>query len=360
MRRTLIVFSSWILLFPFAAAEAQRIEIHFEYANADATVEALTLKDKESVERLTTLRDTNAVIAKRAARDPGVTTDIYKESFLHVISGEAPKNDPFQWQFCLSQLEQVRTLIAALRKNEQIIRSRVAQAISPRLDSGVSLAVNVHYVIGGVSAGWEQGSADFYVGLPFYKGDLEGIVWTMQHELFHNAQFAGFHDQSKDLAQLGERQQEIYRFLDELYREGTATYVANIGSFPPDAPYIAEMRAPAINNWNRMKDNFVLLDTILYRLEHDSGSHYSDFRSLGFDWDWQNPMYYAGEYISRTLTAQGHKLSAYMRRRPTVFARDYVTACTIANKCLYPFSSEAAAAIIEIDERLAKANSKSD
>jgi len=53
--------------------------------------------------------------------------------------------------------------------------------------------------------GGEVGSSDFYIGLPFYKGDLEGVVWTMQHELFHNAQYVGFHGQESDLARLDPR-----------------------------------------------------------------------------------------------------------------------------------------------------------
>lgn len=43
------------------------------------------------------------------------------------------------------------------------------------------------------------------------------------------------------------------------------------------------------------------MDTIVFRLARDDNSYFSDLRSLGFDWDWQNPMYYAGEYISRIL-----------------------------------------------------------
>ena len=218
----------------------------------------------------------------------------------------------------------------------------------------LTIFATVHYVIGGVSAGWEVGSSDFYVGLPFYKGDLEGVVWTMQHELFHNAQYVGFHDQARDLALLDARQQEIYRFVDELYREGTATYVANLASFKPDAPYIQEMRTPAINNWGRMKDNFILLDSIVFRLARDPNTHFSDLRSLSFDWDWQNPMYYAGEYMSRLLVKTHGSLRAYLQQRPTAFVHDYITACTEANKCLYQLSPETSAAILDVDEQLVR------
>lgn len=79
------------------------------------------------------------------------------------------------------------------------------------------------------------------------------------------------------------RQQEVYRLIDELYREGTATYVGNIGSFPANTPFIQDMREPAMKNADRMADNFILLETLIYRMAHDPHSHFEEVRSLGFD-----------------------------------------------------------------------------
>jgi hypothetical protein len=349
----LLLRVAFLTLVIAACSWAQEITISFEYSNADATLDAISRTDDGNIERLMALSDTKAVIAKRASRDPTVTADTFRESLLEARKGPI-KNDPFQWQFSISQAQQVRTLLAALHEKEQTIRNRLEKALAPQLDPTLSLSVTVHYVIGGVSAGWEVGPSDFYVGLPFYKGDIEGVVWTMQHELFHNAQYVGFHDQSKDLARLDARQQEIYRFFDELYREGTATYVANLASFAPDTPYIRDMRQPAGSNWDRMKDNFTLFDTICFRLAGDPNSHFSNLRSLGFDWDWQNPMYYAGDYMSRILVGVHGSLRGYLRQRPTVFVRDYITACTAANKCSYPLSTETSMAVLSIEKRLAK------
>ncbi|HYX69707.1 MAG TPA: DUF5700 domain-containing putative Zn-dependent protease [Terriglobales bacterium] len=338
-------------------ASAQKIKIHFDYSNADATLEALTSAptDAAAVERLTTLKDTAAVVAKRAQRDPQVTLAVYKQTLLEARAHQALKADPFQWQFCIDQIPQMRMLLASLHQREPEILERVSHALARHLDPQARLEVTVHFIIGGVSAGWESGDADFFVGLPFYKGDVEGVILTMQHELFHNAQYMGFHDQAAELSRLDPSQQEVYRLLDELFREGTANYVENLGRFPPDAPFIREMRAPAITNWERMKDNFVLLDTLVYRLSHDRSVRFADLESLGFDWDWQNPLYFAGQSMARDLVGKDGTLAGYLHQSPVVFARDYVKACTPPGHCSYPLAPETVATILAIDERLRQA-----
>lgn len=335
-------------------AHAQEIHIKFDYSNADATLAVLTASagNAHDFEHLLTLPDTDAVVRKRAKRDPNVTLEIYRQTLLDVRAHRELKADPFQWQFCLQQAQNARVLLDNLHKNESAAIARVAAAIAPHLDPSMHLSVTVHFVIGGVSAGWESGDSDFYIGLPFYKGDMEGMIWTMQHELFHNAQAAGFHNQEKELAQLSPREQEVYRLLDELFREGTATYVGGLGSFPPDAPFIKEMRAPAATNWERMGDNFVLLDTLIYRLANDSSAHFADLETLGFDWDWQNPLYYAGDAMTRQLLGKNGTVRTYLRASPIVFARDYALACGPSSHCSYRMSSETVSTILAIAERL--------
>jgi len=138
-----------------------------------------------------------------------------------------------------------------------------------------------------------------------------------------------------------------------LYREGTTTHVANLRDFPAKTPYIEDMRIPAIQNANRMDGDFVLPDTIIFRLAHDSNSHFSDLRDLGFDWDWQNPMYYAGARMARILSEKEGSLRDYLHQRPTAFARDYIKVCAASPKCPSHVSLDTAAIIFQIDSKLA-------
>lgn len=337
---------------PGTTAPAQTIDVQFDYSNADATLDAFSHPDKAFFDRLSALPATIAVIQKRATRDSTVNAVVYQQTLEQAIARTSMNSDPFQWSFCIAQQQAVHKLLSELHKNEPLIRSRLIKAMSPQLSPASKLGVTVHYILGGVSAGWEAGSSDFYIGLPFYKGDLEGVVWTMQHELFHNAQFVGFHEQARDLARLKPRQQQVYRLMDELYREGTATYIGNIGSFSADTPFIQSMREPAMRNADRMTDNFILLETLIYRMAHDSHSSFEEVRSLGFDWDWQNPLYYAGEYMTGVVARQQGNIVPYLQKRPTAFVVAYIKDCTPAIKCSHPVSPDAAAEIIGIDRML--------
>jgi len=332
---------------------AQALTIHFDYSNADATLAALGSSDKAPLDTLMALPLTAAVIEKRHGRDPKVTAETYESTLDQARRGGTLQADPFQWQFVLAEQSRVRSLLSQLHQLEPTIRDRISKGLAPHIPPGLAVSATVHFIIGGISSGWEEGSNSFYVGLPFYKGDVEGVILTMQHELFHNVEYVGFHDQANDLSRLGPRDQEVYRFLDELYREGGATYAENLGSFPPSAPYIAEMRAPAAANADRMSDDFVLLDTVLYRLSHDPTSHFADLHSLTFDWDWQNPMYFLGAHMARYLASQGRDIRDYVRKRPTAFARDYVELCR-KNHCQMPVSDGAADEIVRLDEALSK------
>jgi hypothetical protein len=330
-------------------APAQDVTIHFDTSNADAFLDAVA---GGSVERLAALPATQAVVAKRARLDPSVTIDTYLDTLRAALGKKPMTAHPFQWQFAIAQAPQMKVLIHDVREGQAAIGTRLTKALAPYLDPDARLAVTVHFIVGGVSAGWEDGAHDFYVGVPFYKGDVEGVVWTMQHELFHNVQAAAFAGQARDLERLNPREREVYRLLDELFREGTATYVADLAAFR-DTPYIHEMRGPADANAGRMSDDFVLLDTLIYRLAHDDTSRFETLRSVGFDWGWQNPLYYAGAAMARALLANGGSLRAYVHERPTAFARDYVKLC--AAKCAHPLSAGTAARIEALDERLAAA-----
>ena len=355
MNRSLVPSALLTLLVFAASLNAQKIDIRFDYSNAEASERVFGEADSSGIDRLLSLPATQALIAKRATRDKSVTARLYKETLLGVRAGRRIPYDPFHWRFCLEESGQVQSLLAVLHGSEASTRAKVQRALAEQLDQDMSLVVTVHYVIGGVSAGWESEGSDFYISLPFYKGDAQGIVAVMQHELFHNAQYVGFHGQAADLALLNARQRELYLFLDELYREGTANFVGKLASFPPNTPFIQELRVPTDKNAERMSDNFVLFETLYYRLGHDPSSHFKDVESIGFDWDWQNPMYFVGEYMATVVAGERGTVSSYLKRRPTAFARDYISACAPQKKCLYPISADVSASISLLDSILSKA-----
>jgi len=161
-------------------AEGQKIDIQFTYSNADSTLTILANPNRApgDLDGLLKLPDTAAVVSKRATRDATVTVDTYKQTLLDARAHRPLKADPFQWAFCIEQIGNMRKLLKELHQQEVSAKARVSAAISPQLPPDMQLRVTVHFIIGGVSAGWESGTSDFYIGLPFYKGDIEERLWT--------------------------------------------------------------------------------------------------------------------------------------------------------------------------------------
>ncbi|MBY0505795.1 MAG: hypothetical protein K2X03_17905 [Bryobacteraceae bacterium] len=347
------------LVFAFQLAivggRAQKIAISFDYSNADATLQAFAAPLDTTLEDLAVLPATDSLVQKVRGRYRDVTKETLTTTLAEARKGTELKSDPFQWASCLRKQAEIRTLAAGIREQQNEIARRLVGALGRHLTASANLKVNVHFVIGGMSAGWSTGTDDFYVGLQFYRGDVEGVVMTMQHELFHSAQFDGYRGRDADLAKLGPADREVYQLVDQLYREGTATYVEDLMSFSPDHPYIQEMRQPALNNQARMKDNFILLETLIYRLSQDSSVRFDDVYPLGFDWAWQNPLYFADEYISHVLAKDKGSLSSYLTRNPIKFLSDYHAVCgtAVSEKCRYPLTPGIASIIEKIDKRLA-------
>jgi hypothetical protein len=207
----------WCASFSFAAA-GQQITIHFDYSNALATLRVIESAPPldAAIEALVKVPDTAEVLEKARHNDSSVTMESLAATLVSARLGQQMKSDPFQWRFCIRRAPEMRTLISDLQSHEVDITKRLSAALRPHLGPEMKLDATVHFTIGGVSSGWATGDRDFFVGMQFYRGDLEGVVMTMQHELFHAAQYAGYHGQDADLAKLTPRQQVIYRLADSL------------------------------------------------------------------------------------------------------------------------------------------------
>lgn len=334
---------------------AQKIAIGFDYSNADATLLAFAAPLDSTLEALARLPATESLVQKVRRQDRTVTMETLTATLADARKGGELKSDPFRWASCLRKQAEIRALVAGIREQQNEIERRLSKVLGRHLSASSNLEVKVHFVVGGMSSGWSTGTDNFYIGLQFYRGDVEGVVMTMQHELFHSAQYDGYQGQDADRKKLGPEDREVYRLVDQLYREGTATYVEDLMNFPRDRPYIQEMRQPALNNQARMKDNFALLETLIYRLSHDANVRFDDVYSIGFDWSWQNPLYFAGEYISQVLSKDKGNLSSYLKRNPMEFLSDYNAVCGTAasERCRYPLTPAIASVIEKIKKRLA-------
>jgi hypothetical protein len=75
-------------------------------------------------------------------------------------------------------------------------------------------------------------------------------------------------------------------------------------------------------------------------------------QSIGFDWAWQNAMYFTGAYMTKYLVSHGRNLRDYLTKRPTAFMRDYLEVCR-QNHCHQTISQSEAEDVKKLDSALA-------
>ncbi len=299
----------------------------FDFANAQMTLALLEpngdLPRAESAWE--SLPATQAVLEKVKGREPASTLESMLKSLQQEKAGVPNADDAFRWGRVSRKRAEISHLLQRLETDQDAIRSRLAQKLGRMLSPDQTLSVTVHFIVGSPAAGWATDPHNLYVGLHFYDGDENGVVYTVQHELFHNLQFLCYPHEKSDLQKLSPRQQEVYSLLESLFMEGTATYFSDVEDFAPGGPFIQKMLAPKRDNDDRMLVDFLLLDTLLYRLSRDGTVSFADLYPLGFDWSWQNPLYYAGYAMCKALVrAHGPDyLKRSLTANPVQFAADY-------------------------------------
>lgn len=349
-----------ISILPGKPASAQRVTIEFDYSNADVTLNILEAKvvGPQAFEELIRLKSTETLVGKVKGYDKTATLETLRQSLASIKDGKQLSMDSFRWKFSLDKAAESRKLLGEIQKDEDAIRTTLVNAFKKYLNPARQFRATVHFLIGGASAGFATDDENFYIGLQWYKGDMEGVVWMLQHELFHSIQFLSYKDRDRDLAKLNEQQKAVYTFAERLYQEGTATYVADVMKFSKDKPYVKSMQDIQQENRARMPSNFVLLDTIIYRLYNDQKVNYEDLDPLGFSFPWKNPMYFVGYEMCKTIERVngGGSIKKYLHQNPVTFIKDYVEICrTRQREVTNPCPSEQTAQIVnEVDKVLRK------
>jgi Putative zinc dependent peptidase (DUF5700) len=323
-KRTFITFAVWLCS---TIAYAQSVQIHFDYSNAEATLallEAEKINDAD-FEKLLDLKSTKALIDKIDRRVP-VDKTFYKSSMMDLKAGRTPEKDVFQWNMCLKRRAEIRKLFNEIKANEAVIKAKLTLQFRQYLRAGEKFEPTVHFLIGGFSAGFADDQGSQYVVLHRLEGELDGVRQMLEHELLHGVQAISYKSREDDLKKMTIPQKYVYEFAEALFKEGAATYLADATKYPKSTLFLKYEQDGHKKNRDRMTQNFILLDTLVYRLYRDSNVSFEDMYYLGFDSGWDNPMYYAGYEIAKTLAERNGKdgLIKYFRTHPIVFLREYL------------------------------------
>lgn len=321
--------------------------IQFDLTNAKQTVALLgqlQLTENELTQWVN-LPGTQALISKiKSSADTAISA--IKKVVAHQPLTVQEKR--FQYEFIYNNLPQMQQFIKKLDKNKDSIVNVLKEKLNQYLPANKQASITLHGLMGSYSAGFAftQDPGAFYMGLHFYKMDIQGVTISATHELFHTLQTIGYDYKPvmKKLAKIDAAYEAPYYLLRHLYLEGSAQYVADGKPYIPTSPYLKnEYDHMAVNN-NRQEAVFYLLERLLMDIyNHPASMNFDHVYSILFDWAWNNPAYYAGkEMIDVLVKAHGEQyVHQSLQKDALFFVKDYIALSkTKSQSGLYVFSDE--------------------
>lgn len=312
-----------LILLICSSALGQNITLHFDYGNADHTLEYLETDAPNEADgtRFLALEGTRGLMQKNGLNEASMIQSV--NSF----------DNEMQYDYIRENKDEIKAFILKIKAEENSIRERILKTLLKYVpEDADDIEMTVYVVLGGRSSGFSLGDpGKFYIGLQLYKSDLISFTETCKHELFHNLQFISYDLQnaSEKLQQINMGQAYAHAIFGYLFREGSAEYIADLRKVDSSqAPHVKELLDHARVNDNRAPEVFYLIERLtLDAYNNPENINYSNIYNLLFDWNWNNPAYYAGYKMTAALTeAYGEEVMLrYLQQDPVYFISDYIS-----------------------------------
>lgn len=320
--------------------------VKFDIENARGTLALLGSKhvSEKQLDNWLASAGTRALISKLKS-----TPAIARSAMIKAIENKKADADENKYQYAhiRQQLDSMQLFLDRLAMVADSITRAICEELRPFRSSGNDTVI-LYGLMGGYSAGFAftNNKSAFYMGLHFYKGDITGVAVSAKHELFHTIQAAEYHYEPvmENLRQTDSAWEAPYYLLRHLFLEGSAEFVADNEPYLKTSPYLRREREHGVVNTYRHEAVFYLIEHLLLDAFHQpSLMDFGQLYSILFDWNWNNPAYYAGKYMMAALVKEygtGY-LQKSLRRDALYFIRDYIQLAGSGRvKEAYSFSAE--------------------
>lgn len=339
MIRVLIAIA---LLFVARTAATQTLNITFDFSNARQTLRCVRPAQPEpgQIDRLLELSSTRGLMEKMK-----VDTGVMRKALMTAADTNRQTGavGNMQYQYVRVKQQELTRFLALLEKKQDSLRRLLLQSLSAYFPGDHKANIRVCVLLGGYSSGFTLGDdSTFYLGLHQYKNDLSSVIETCRHELFHNVQrlWRNAYIVTEGLANKGDTGLAfVHYMLINLFQEGSAEYIADLRKVKSPGASVKDLLAHARVNESRESQVFYLISKLLVEVaEHPGDASQEELYNLLFDWNWNNPAYYAGYVMTRRLCREyGEQvLLKYLREDPAVFVMDYIRLASSATEPASP------------------------
>ena len=322
-----------------AETRSDQIQLRFDYAGARTLFAALNQRElsPQDIAELYQVQGLAAMVDNVTRFIPEVTRREFEQHLLKFIeTGKEPGHNGYiVWDFkqVLATRGEVAGLIGKLEADEsQIIATTLGELEPFRPDTG-PLTITVYFVAGGVSDGFvpeRSREPSLYVNLTRARGDLDGVVSNLTHEIYHvMQQSASRRAGLSSIVDEPEKLELAQRLLATTLWEGSANYAADPRQLQGSGPYLAMWRDRFAQNTTpeKLAEHFALFETVLNDLEAQRTS-WNDAYARGFAGP-QSPFYFVGYEMTRVIDQRCGRscVRQLFDQPPAAFLQRYIEIC---------------------------------
>lgn len=314
------------LLFSFYQIQAQHISISYNYASTEKLIDILDRGEwhEQDFEELMELHGTQSYIRKLASFFPEANASVFRQSLEAAVQGTPLEEDPFMFNRILPHIPAAKKLLAEISAKETELAQSSVSLLSQYSPKDISLDVTVYLVLGIVGGGWtfDDEPDAFYVDLTYMQGDYLGVTYLSTHELYHLVQYRFMKETPQK-----ETNKAAY-LLDQMVREGSATYVADFSKVESYGFYIDFSKKEYAQNFRRMEANFALFETLLSQAKQSS-LDIDLLYSIGLSGMYQSPLYFVGYHMMKLIEKYTSRktLVDLLHQSPEKLVQTYMKLC---------------------------------
>ena len=278
-----------------------------------------------------------------------------RENFINEITDTIAQTNAFRFKQIRKDLTSIQATISLITDSIARITNRIEANLIPFSNQLHSKSINVYFVLGGNSDGYATNDSTFFLELQFFGDDIEGIINIVTHEIYHIIQQRNFEHINKISSRLSTADKATFLIAQNIYVEGSATYVANPLAIHNPKKYTLFQQEKFERNLSKIKESFYLFDALLTK----AASKNADgdlLYNIGYGGEWDSPLYFVGFVICSAIENKYGKyyIKKYLTESPIRLLLDYISLYKKNSDIEYRFSTETEKIIFNLQRTLTK------
>ena len=287
-----------LVCFSFSNLHGQEIHVHYDYAAVKKLIEIFDKGrlSESDFDELIQLEATQAYLRKLAAFFSGIDEASFKKSLEAAATGHPLQNDRYMFERVLKAIPYAKELLSRVSTKEDELTKDATALLEQYTPEDTNLKVTVYMILGITGGGWtfDDEPNSFYVDFSSFKDDIYGLTYLSAHELFHLIQY-------RFMQPSPSKSKKVEYVLDQMLREGSATYVADFTKISVPGYYVDFSKKEYQRNFRRMESNFALFESLIYQVKNDATSNIDLIYNIGLSGMYQSPLYYVGYHMIKQI-----------------------------------------------------------